>query len=731
MLVLGTLSLAGCDSLLNTQDQEVLLGVGPPRPVQQQIVIDGRLVQGSAPVEFDVDVGVNLKLGQLGPSFPSATLSLSLTGAPPGVQFAVTQPENDPSTFPSYPRSHLFGASQAGTLRFKVQARVDSSAPIGTVSPGRHVVRMRATLQLTFEPRDLSSEAAIPFSTADGELVLVIEGAPIPASPVALTGTSTQSTVRLNWAPDPAPDSYLLERSLTGTGAFTTVATLTAPVSTYNDTGLTPAATYTYRLTPRNAAGTGPAATIDVQTLSTASNGALSVALSGEGVGRVSSSPAGIDCPTDCTETLPVGSTVTLTASPAAGSVFLGWSGPADCADGQITMVAEIACTALFGRAPSGARGWRELGGALFNGAQSPVVAADPAGPIYAATQRIVGSYREVVVQRFDGAGWAPLGGAALNAAPDAAAAWHDLVVDAGGRPLAAWSELLGRVIVARFDGGSWTRIGTDLRVSPTALPGQVQIASRGNHVAVAWVEFESGVPRLALKRWDGTQWVGGYAPDVPNLTGLRLGLDAAGLATVVVSRSVAGTQQPLRVLRETSAGVWQQLGNDITVAAGRGYQHEQLGFGLGFTRLASGDPGAPVVMGTRQNLYVYARGYDGSAWTTTNPVFNAAANPDGLILDASPSTSDPVGATAIVRMPAGLGVAILRAPSGSASPRRVEVLRLQGSDWVAWTDALIIPRAASSLHAATGADGQPIVVLLESTGTGAPSLARGYRWVP
>ena len=45
------------------------------------------------------------------------------------------------------------------------------------------------------------------------------------------------------------------------------------------------------------------------------------------GAGGVTSAPAGIDCGADCTESYASGTAVTLTATPAAGSVFSGWSG--------------------------------------------------------------------------------------------------------------------------------------------------------------------------------------------------------------------------------------------------------------------------------------------------------------------------------------------------------------------------------------------------------------------
>ncbi len=53
----------------------------------------------------------------------------------------------------------------------------------------------------------------------------------------------------------------------------------------------------------------------------------LMVTKSGTGAGTVTSSPAGINCGSDCSETLPSGTSVTLTAAPAAGSSFTAWSG--------------------------------------------------------------------------------------------------------------------------------------------------------------------------------------------------------------------------------------------------------------------------------------------------------------------------------------------------------------------------------------------------------------------
>ena len=53
----------------------------------------------------------------------------------------------------------------------------------------------------------------------------------------------------------------------------------------------------------------------------------LTVAATGTGTGTITSSPAGINCGATCTASFAIAASVTLTATPATGSTFAGWTG--------------------------------------------------------------------------------------------------------------------------------------------------------------------------------------------------------------------------------------------------------------------------------------------------------------------------------------------------------------------------------------------------------------------
>jgi streptogramin lyase len=111
----------------------------------------------------------------------------------------------------------------------------------------------------------------------------------------------------------------------------------------------------------------------------------LTVSKSGSGAGTVSSAPAGIDCGSACAAEYNQGEALTLTATPAPGSAFLGWTGSACTGTGpcHLTLSADTEISAEFEALPpspllpAGPTGAAGAGpGALSASAVAPSAAA-------------------------------------------------------------------------------------------------------------------------------------------------------------------------------------------------------------------------------------------------------------------------------------------------------------------------------------------------------------------
>jgi hypothetical protein len=80
----------------------------------------------------------------------------------------------------------------------------------------------------------------------------------------------------------------------------------------------------------------------------------LTVKVEGDAAGTVTSSPAGINCGSDCSEIYEFGTGVTLTATPSGGAAFAGWSGA--CTGSSSTCTLEMngpkSVTATFTNKP-------------------------------------------------------------------------------------------------------------------------------------------------------------------------------------------------------------------------------------------------------------------------------------------------------------------------------------------------------------------------------------------
>ncbi len=100
------------------------------------------------------------------------------------------------------------------------------------------------------------------------------------------------------------------------------------------------------------------------------------------GSGAVSSQPAGIDCTGTCNAAFAIGSTVTLTATPAAGQQFSLWGGACGgrALTCDVTMDQARSVTATFMASGPAQGSWGALVQLAGAGAATPLVAIDNAG---------------------------------------------------------------------------------------------------------------------------------------------------------------------------------------------------------------------------------------------------------------------------------------------------------------------------------------------------------------
>ncbi|MBI5543530.1 MAG: hypothetical protein HY901_06545 [Deltaproteobacteria bacterium] len=128
---------------------------------------------------------------------------------------------------------------------------------------------------------------------------------------------------------------------------------------------------------------------------------AVTIAIEGDGAGHVTSTPPGIDCPASCAAAFPGAQTeVDVTATPAGGSRFVGWSSPqGECSGPEpVTAISllscPVTCTATFTMTAQPTSWWRFLGsaGAAFTNPVGYAIAATEDGGFIVAGDGYSGS---------------------------------------------------------------------------------------------------------------------------------------------------------------------------------------------------------------------------------------------------------------------------------------------------------------------------------------------------
>ena len=146
--------------------------------------------------------------------------------------------------------------------------------------------------------------------------------------------------------------AFRIERKADADSTYAELALQGHGVTAYTDATVLASVTYCYRVQAYNEAGVSPYS--NEACGSEATGLILTVSLGGTGQGTASSSPAGISCGSDCVESYPSGTVVTLSATAGGGSTFAGWNGGGCAGTDLCTLTgnAPVTVSATFTTAP-------------------------------------------------------------------------------------------------------------------------------------------------------------------------------------------------------------------------------------------------------------------------------------------------------------------------------------------------------------------------------------------
>ncbi|MEO8137690.1 MAG: hypothetical protein ABI831_27375, partial [Betaproteobacteria bacterium] len=150
---------------------------------------------------------------------------------------------------------------------------------------------------------------------------------PLPFSFTAQTGVVNSSVITSNTSTvtgitAPSPISIVGGEYAVNGGAYTAAAGTVINGDTVTLRQISSAGYSTMTTATLTIGGVSAAFNVTTQ-----ASGTLTVTKGGQGSGTVTSNPPGIDCGLDCTETYGIMTPVALTATPASGSMFMGWLG--------------------------------------------------------------------------------------------------------------------------------------------------------------------------------------------------------------------------------------------------------------------------------------------------------------------------------------------------------------------------------------------------------------------
>ncbi|HKS81170.1 MAG TPA: hypothetical protein VJR23_06660 [Candidatus Acidoferrales bacterium] len=281
------------------------------------------------------------------PCTTSTTCTFNMPVVPSGA-LTVTATFNTTTTFP-------LTVTEAGTGGGTV-----SSSPSGILCPSTCSANFTSGAQVTLTATSNSGSAFAGWSgnaacSGTGSCTITMSAT---ESVTATFNTATTFPLTVTEAGtgggtvSSSPSGILCPSTCSGNFTSGTQVTLTATAnsgSAFAGWSGNAACTGTGTCTLTMSAAQSVTATFNTQQFS------LTLSEQGAGSGTVTSSPAGINCPTTCSANFNSGTVVTLTETPASGSVFTGWGGACTNSTSTCTVTMNVAqsVTATFNLLPT------------------------------------------------------------------------------------------------------------------------------------------------------------------------------------------------------------------------------------------------------------------------------------------------------------------------------------------------------------------------------------------
>jgi Bacterial Ig-like domain len=290
---------------------------------------------------------------------------------------------------------------------------------------------------------------------------------------------------------------------------------------------------------------------------------------------------------------------------------------------------------------------WTPLGTILDNDpsryAYNPVIALDSSGNPIVTWYEFDGTSSNIYAKKLNESTWTSLG-TVLDNDVSKNASKPSIRIDSSDNPIVTWSEsdgTSGNIYVKKWNGSSWTLLGTILDTDPSknASNPSVAIDSGGNPI-VTWNESDGSANNIFVKKWNGSSWtsLGAILDNEPTSNALvpSIAIDSSDNPIVTWSE-FGGTSENIYV-KKWNGSTWTSLGTILDIDPNKPAYEPAIAIDAG---------GNPIVTwsesdGTSNNSYV--KKWNGSTWTPLGAILDTDPSKDALFPSiAIDSSSNPI----------------------------------------------------------------------------------------